>query len=83
MASKQSEAVSELYRISVTEAAQRPDRTPEDQRGAVESRRGTLTGEPSGDDSIDVDRVTSVPVLNPQGASADRVPFGIRREGHS
>ena len=32
MASKQSEAVSELYRISVTEAAQRPDSTAEDQR---------------------------------------------------
>ena len=83
MASKQSEAESELYRISVTEAARRPDRTPEDQRGAVELRRATLTGEPSGGDSIEPDRVTSVPMLNPRGAPADRVPFGIRREGHS
>jgi epsilon-lactone hydrolase len=84
MSSKQSEAASKLYPISVTEAARRPDWAPEDQREPVETRRGTSTGEPWGVDDIDVD-AGGVPRmrLNPPGAPADHALFGIRREGHS
>jgi monoterpene epsilon-lactone hydrolase len=82
VASRQSEAVSELYRTWVTEPTHRPDWTPENQRDLVEVSWGTLTSEPRGVDYIEVD-AGGVPGmwLNPKGAPADRVLFAIHGGG--
>jgi epsilon-lactone hydrolase len=82
MASRQSEAVSDLYRTWVTEPTQRPDWTPEDQRDLVEVSWGTLTSEPREVDYIEVD-AGGVPGmwLNPKGAPTDRVLFAIHGGG--
>ena len=82
MASRQSEAVAELYRTWVTEPTQHPDWTPEDQRDLVEVSWGTLTSEPGGVDYIEVD-AGGVPGmwLNPKDAAADRVLFAVHGGG--
>lgn len=82
MASRQSEAVADLYRTWVTEPTQRPDWTPEDQRDLVEVGWATLTSEPGGVDYIEVD-AGGVPGmwLIPKGAPADRVLFAIHGGG--
>jgi epsilon-lactone hydrolase len=82
MASKQSEAVSELYRSWVTEPTKHPDWTPQDQRDLVEATWATLTSEPDGIDYIEVDAGgLSGMWLNPNSAPGDRVLFAIHGGG--
>jgi hypothetical protein len=60
------------------------DWTPEDQRDLIKVSGGALTSEPWDVDDIDLD-AGGVPEmrLNPNTVPADRVLFGIHREGLS
>lgn len=82
MASKQSEAVKNLWR-SLTEAAiANPDQTPQQVRQRVEDRWGNLTAEPGGIDYLETE-VVGLPALwaVPKQCAEDRVILSVHGGG--
>jgi epsilon-lactone hydrolase len=81
MASRQSRAVTELYRKWLAAPAEDPEWTPEDQRALIEEW-SVLTAEPGGVDYLEID-AGGVPAMwaIPKDAAADRVVLGIHGGG--
>jgi acetyl esterase/lipase len=81
MASRQSGAVTELYRKWLAAPAADPEWTPEDQRALIEEWQ-VLTAEPGGVDYLEID-AGGVPAMwaVPKGAAEDRVVLSIHGGG--
>lgn len=81
MASKQSEAVKELW-AGFTAAQADPDQSPEETRDRVERHWGSLTAEPGGVDYLEVE-VTGRPALwaVPHDSTQDRVILSLHGGG--
>ena len=82
MASRQSDAVAELYRRWVAAPTQHGDWSPEDQRRMVEDTWIGLTGEPGGVDYLEADAGGGPAMWAiPKGAPEGRVLFAVHGGG--